>query len=120
MPCLERRVPQRRPERLSDGGFSLSGVYWVSAVIVVAFGMGHAGRMAFSNILLLSYVQDAYRGRVMAIYMTEFSFAAVGVFVVGQMAGAIGPQVSFAVIASALIVMSAGAYLFLPVLRRLD
>ncbi len=100
--------------------FAASDVYWLSALIVVAFGVGHAGRMTLSNTLLLSYVDEALRGRVMSLYMMEFGIAQFGVFGIGLLAAAIGPQAAFAASALVLIVLAGGAYLFVPRLRHLE
>ena len=59
---------------------------------MVPVGFGHAGRMALSNTLAQSYSDDAYRGRVMSVYMMEFGMTSVSVFGVSVLAQAFGIQ----------------------------
>ncbi|MCH7814399.1 MAG: MFS transporter [Planctomycetes bacterium] len=72
--------------------FSLSRVFWVSAAITLAIGVGQTTRMSLSNIIVQSYVDDAYRGRVMSIYMMEFGVTAFGTFAIAILASAVGVE----------------------------
>lgn len=100
--------------------FSISTSYWVSVGILVVVGLGQAGRMSLSNVLVQTYVDDAYRGRVMGVYMMEFSLMSIGIFSMGLLANVIGPQITFALSAIGLILLAAGLLLFAPAYRKLD
>ena len=100
--------------------FSISTSYWWSVGILVVVGVGQAGRMSLSNVLVQTYVDDAYRGRVMGIYMMEFSLMSIGIFAMGLLASVIGPQLTFAGSAVALIVLTLGLLIFAPSYRQLD
>ena len=100
--------------------FSMSTSYWLSVAILVVVGLGQAGRMSLSNVLVQSYVDDAYRGRVMGVYMMEFSLMSIGIFAMGLLANAIGPQLTFAASALSLIALALGLLIFAPSYRRLE
>ncbi len=72
--------------------FSFTQSYLIALIIFIPLGFGQTGRMALSNTLLQTYTDDAYRGRVMSVYMMEFGVMNVGVFVVGVLADYIGVQ----------------------------
>jgi MFS family permease len=52
--------------------FSLSRVFWLSAMLLVGVGAGMMVQMASSNTLIQSMVPDHLRGRVMAVYSMMF------------------------------------------------
>ena len=101
-------------------GFSASNTYWLSVVLLGVVGLGQAGRMSLSNILIQSHVEDAYRGRVMALYMMEFSLMSVSVFLVGILASEIGPQLAVGLSAVGLLLLVSFLLLFSPRYRGLD
>ena len=72
--------------------FAASTNYWLTAGILIVAGVGQSGRMSLGNVLVQSYSEDAYRGRVMSIYMMEFGVTMIGTFFVGLLAAWIGPQ----------------------------
>jgi MFS family permease len=100
--------------------FSASTFYWFSAAVMIVIGVGQTSRMSLSNVLIQSYVHDDYRGRVMSIYMMEFSLTMFGVFAVGILAGIFGVQVVIGGTAVALMVLVAFFFLFVPSIRHLD
>jgi predicted MFS family arabinose efflux permease len=99
--------------------FAVSSWFWVTAVIVLAIGVGQAGRMSLSNVLIQTYTNSDYRGRVMSVYMLEFSLVAFGTFMVGIMANALGAQIALAVTAVALMAFVLYAFAFTPRMRNL-
>ena len=105
---------------LTTLAFSLSESLWLTAGIVFAIGIGQSGRMSLSNVLIQSYTDTEYRGRVMSVYMMEFSLVAFGTFFVGILSNAIGVQAALAATATGLIIFSALAVLLFPRMRRLD
>lgn len=72
--------------------FAASTNYWLTAGILIIVGLGQSGRMSLGNVLVQSYSEDAYRGRVMSIYMMEFGLTMIGTFFVGMLATWIGVQ----------------------------
>jgi MFS family permease len=123
-------LPSRSRGKLLLGGsmllgaallvFSASTIYWFSAAVMIVIGVGQASRMSLSNVLIQAYVDDDFRGRVMSIYMMEFSLTMFGVFAVGILAGIFGVQVVIGGTAVLLIVLVVLFYLFVPRIRSLD
>jgi MFS family permease len=105
---------------LSLVAFSASNVFWITAPVMIVLGAGQSVRMALSNALVQSYVQDEYRGRVMSIYMMEMNLVMIGAFVVSLIAEAVGPQWALGTVSMALVGLSIGSYLLLPRLRSID
>jgi MFS family permease len=101
-------------------GFSFSGSYYLSMVLIVFVGMGQAGRATLANTLLQYYVDEAYRGRVMSIYIMEFGLRSFGVFLAALLAEEIGVQWSIGGLAVILVIVSVVAILFVPRIRRLE
>ncbi len=98
--------------------FSVSTIYWLTAVIIIGVGIGQSGRMSLGNVLIQSYTAPEYRGRVMSFYMLEFSLVSFGTFFVGIAANIVGPQVAVGATAVALMAL-AGMLFLLPRMRNL-
>ena len=81
-------------------------------------GLGQSGRMSLSNVLLQSYVDDEYRGRVMSIWTMERSWVSLSAFALGVVASLVGVQVAIGGMAT--ITLTLGAMVFVPRLRKLD
>ena len=101
-------------------GFSASPSIWIGGVFMFFVGLGSAGRQALGNVLLQSYTENEYRGRVMSIYMTQISLMSLGAFIIGIIAEAVGAEWALGGMATLLVVMSLGFFVFSPLLRRLD
>ncbi len=99
--------------------FSASGAFWFAAVAMAFVGIGTAGRQAFSQILLHHYVEDEFRGRVMALMMIQPGMMSFGAFFVGIMSEAIGVERAIAILAAVLAAVSGLLLLLSPHLRRL-
>jgi MFS family permease len=122
-------LPSRNRGKLFLGGalllggtlilFSLSTMFWVSAAIMVFVGVGQSFRMSLSNVLIQSYVADEFRGRVMSIYMMEFSLTSFGTFLIGVLAEVIGPQIAVGGTAVGLVALTLILYVSSPRLRNL-
>ncbi len=84
------------------------------------FSNGRAGRMSFSNVLVQNYVEDAFRGRVLAVYHMQRSVASLGTFFVGIAAASVGIERALAGLAILVIVISGAMIAGGGVLRRLD
>ncbi len=100
--------------------FSISTWFWVTAAIMIGIGVGQSGRMSLTNVILMSYTQPEYRGRVMSINMMEFSLMSFGTFMIGILANVVGIQVAIGSTAVLLLVAIAAALAFVPRLRDLD
>ena len=100
--------------------FSVSSWFWLTAGVMVMVGVGQAARMSLSNVLLQAYTNPEYRGRVMSIYMMEFSLVSFGTFVIGILSNVVGVQVALFATSVALVVIVAGSFFFARRLRRLD
>jgi len=100
-------------------GFSTTGIFIVGWFGLLVIGIGSAGRQAMSQVLVQEYVEDAYRGRVMSIFMMQFSLMSVGTFIVSLYMQAVGPE--FAIGSLGVVLISATLiYLALvPRFRRL-
>jgi len=99
--------------------FTLTSLFWLGAVFMLFVGVGTALRQALAQVLLQTYVEDAYRGRVMALFMTQFSLMQFGTFLVGFYSDAVGPRVALGSLGVSLVVVAAGILLWVPRLRRL-
>ena len=86
-------------------GFALSTHYWLSVLLLSFVGMGQAARMSLSNVLVQSYVDDAYRGRVMSIYMLEMSVLSVAIYPISVFADYFGPQWAVGISAGGLLAL---------------
>ena len=101
-------------------GFSFSPWYNVSLVLMVFLGLAQTGRMTLGNTLLQYYVDPAYRGRVMSLYMMEFGLTSFGVFFAAVLGESIGVQWAVGGLAIALVIISILAIAFMPRLRKLE
>ena len=100
--------------------FSISTSYWLSVATLSVVGLGQAGRMSLSNVLVQAYVADDFRGRVMSIYMMEFSTMSLGIFFIGLLANVIGPQLAVGGSAVALVIVASVLLIFVPAYRNLE
>ncbi|HEX5368277.1 MAG TPA: MFS transporter [Dehalococcoidia bacterium] len=100
--------------------FSASSWFWVSVPIMLVLGLGQVGRQSFGNVLVQQYTDDAYRGRVMSIYMLQFSLTSLGAFLVGLLASAIGAQEALGGTSIALVLCAIFCLAFIPRLRNLQ
>ena len=99
--------------------FAISTHYWLSVLLLTFVGLGQAARMSLSNVLIQSYVDDEYRGRVMSIYMLEISFLSIAIYPISLFADYFGPQWAVGLSAACLIIL----VLFIatiPAYRNLD
>ena len=71
--------------------FALSRSFWLSAALLVPTGFAVMVQMASSNTLMQMMVEDALRGRVMALYSMMFmGMAPLGALLAGSLAGVFG------------------------------
>ncbi|MPZ99519.1 MAG: MFS transporter [Dehalococcoidia bacterium] len=100
--------------------FSASSEFWLSAGIVIALGVGQAGRQSLSNVLIQTHVSDEFRGRISSIMMMEMGLTSFGTFAIGLLAAAIGVQYALGGAAVALVLVAIAVYALVPTYRRLD
>lgn len=89
--------------------------YGVALAIMVAMGLGDAGRRALNSALIMEQTDDEHRGRVMGIYMMNFGLMPLGVIPVAVLAEEIGIQGAIRVSAALLTAVAVG---FLVLGRR--
>jgi hypothetical protein len=65
-------------------------------------------------------VEDAYRGRVMSVFMLQMSMMQFATFLVGVAAEVVGIRVAIAALGVMLMGVAALSAVALPSLRRLD
>ena len=99
--------------------FAISTHYWLSVLLLTFVGLGQAARMSLSNVLIQSYVNDEYRGRVMSIYMLEMSFLAIAIYPISLFADFFGPQRAIGLSAICLIILVL-LIASIPSYRKLD
>ena len=100
--------------------FAVSSSFWLSSAILIVVGVGTAGRLSLSNVLVQAYVEERYRGRVLSLYMTQFSLLFIGAFFIGILAEWFGVQRVMAAVSLALVAVSAAVIVFVPRIRELD
>ncbi len=100
--------------------FSASTDYWLSVALLAVVGLGQGGRMSLSNVLIQSYVDDEFRGRVMSIYMMEFALMNISIYPIGLLANHVGPQLAVGASGLGLLVLFAVLFFLVPEYRRLD
>ena len=101
-------------------GFSISTVVLITAPIMVVISIGQTFRMSLSSVLIQTYVDDAYRGRVMSLFMMEMNLVSFATFITGMLAAMFGAQLALGGMAAILVVLSLGILIFVPRLRNLD
>ena len=92
--------------------FSITTYYWLSVLLLTIVGFGSSARMSLSNVLIQTYVDDNFRGRVMSIYMLEMSVLSILMYPVSMIADVIGPQRVVGVTAAMLVVLLLFLYSF--------
>jgi len=101
-------------------GLAASNAVAMAGVALVVIGVGQAGRMSLSNVLIQTYVDDAFRGRVMSIYMLEFSLMNVTIYLVGLLADRIGVEYTVGLSGLGMLALALGLYVFAPTYRNLQ
>lgn len=100
--------------------FSISENYYLTMPIMMFVGAGISMRMSVGQVILQTYSAEAYRGRTVAVWMTQYSIVSFGTFAVGVIAEHAGPQVAIGGMACVLLVFVACVSLFVPRYRNLQ
>ena len=99
--------------------FALSTHYWLSVALLTVVGFGQSARMSLSNVLIQSYVDDEFRGRVMSIYMLEMAFLSISIYPISLLADYYGPQLAVGISAVGLVSLIIVLFM-VPAYRDLD
>jgi MFS family permease len=100
--------------------FAFATNVWTMSALFLVMGIGQAARQSLSNVLVQTYVEDEYRGRVMSVYMMQFNLSQLGAFLTGMLAAAVGPRTALGGTSLALVALGLGALAFMPRLRHLE
>jgi len=100
--------------------FAFSESAWLSLPLLFCIGAGQSLRNSLSNVLSQTYVDDAFRGRVMSLVSMQMNAAQLGTFALGMASEALGARVAFAAMGAGLLVMSAWFTLWFAPMRRLQ
>ncbi|MEX2372589.1 MAG: MFS transporter, partial [Dehalococcoidia bacterium] len=100
--------------------FAQTANFWVAAAFIIIVGVGSAFRQALSMGLLHTNVENAYRGRVMSVFMTQMSVMQLSTFFVGVTAEFVGIRVAFAGLGVGLIIVTLIFAALVPSVRRMD
>ena len=101
-------------------GFSLSGMFWLAWLALLVVGIGSAGRVAVSQVLVQEYVAERYRGRMMSIFMMQFGLMSIGAFIVSLYMEWVGPEFAIGTLGVILIIATIIYMRLVPRLRHLD
>ena len=105
---------------LSLVAFAATSSFWPAFAIMFVVGAWTAGRQAMAMVLVQSYVDDAHRGRVMSIFMTQISMVLFGGFIVGLIAEVTGIQTAIGGLGLVLAVFVLAVAALVPRLRRVN
>jgi len=100
--------------------FSISTNYYVTLVIMMFIGAGISMRMAVGQVILQTYSDEAYRGRTVSVWMTQYSIVSFGTFGVSFLAEWFGAQWAIGSMAGLLALVMVYVWLFVPRMRHLD
>ena len=99
--------------------FACAENVWLSFPLLFCIGAGQSLRNSLSNVLSQTYVDDAFRGRVMALVAMQMNAAQLGTFAIGMVSEALGARVAFAGMGLALLLMSLWFSLWFVPMRSL-
>lgn len=100
--------------------FAVSESYYITLPIMLVVGVASSVRRSLGQVLIQTYPDPEYRGRVMAIWMMQFSLMSLGTFGAGILSDLIGPQLAIGGMAAGLMVVVVLVTLFVPRMRQLQ
>jgi MFS family permease len=100
--------------------FAYSGGLLLGGFFMLVIGLGTAGRHTLTSVLLQTHLADAFRGRVMSIYMTQFQLMAFGTFAVGAISDTFGAEIAFAGLGVGLVALSIALWAYMPRIRQME
>jgi len=72
--------------------FASSTNYYVTLPIMLTLGIVSAMRLSLGQVLVQVYAKPEYRGRVVSVWMMQYSIMSLGTFAVGMLAEFVGVQ----------------------------
>ena len=84
--------------------------YLAAAAIMVLIGLGDAGRRSLNMALVMEITEDAFRGRVMSVFMMNFGLMPLGVLPMAIVSDLVGAQVAVGMFATLLLVTSSAIF----------
>ncbi|MCS6802758.1 MAG: MFS transporter [Chloroflexota bacterium] len=91
--------------------FALSSALWLSALALLAVGIGSAVYQALNNTLIQVHAPDALRGRVMSMLFLTRGLVPLGAMLAGVGAATIGAPTTMALFGALIVVLTAVALL---------
>ena len=98
---------------------SLSPWYSLTFITMAVLGVANSARMTLPNILIQSYSEDAYIGRVLSLLLLQFGIISVGGFGMSVVAQVIGVQWALLITAVCLIATALWYYRFSTSMKSL-
>ncbi len=92
---------------LAMAAMALLPFYYAAAAVMALMGLGDAGRRTINMALVMEVAEDAYRGRVMSVFMMNFGLMPLGVLPLAVGAQALGPQAAVGALAALVLATSA-------------
>lgn len=100
--------------------FSLNTHYIVMMPIMLVLGVSSAMRLSLGQVLIQTYAEDEYRGRVVSVWMMQYSLVSLGTFGVGFLSEWFGPQQAIGGMAGTLLLFTLAVGLLTRGIRRLQ
>ncbi|MDA0770113.1 MAG: MFS transporter [Chloroflexi bacterium] len=94
-------------------------IYSFGIIFMLLLGLGDAGRMSLNQALLMEIADDAYRGRVMSIFMLNFGLMPLGVYPAGVLSDLLGGKTVVGMMGAMLLIITAVILITQHQLRRL-
>ncbi|PKN83054.1 MAG: hypothetical protein CVU47_00760 [Chloroflexi bacterium HGW-Chloroflexi-9] len=123
-------LPSKQRGRMLLGGSLVLGIgliafvqtqnFWLAGAFLMIVGIGSSFRQALSQGLLHSNVENAYRGRVMAVFMMQMSMMQLSTFLVGIIGDRVGIQNAIGGLGVGLVITAIVFTVFVPSIRRLQ
>lgn len=100
--------------------FSMNTNYILMMPIMLVLGVSSAMRLSLGQVLIQTYSEDEYRGRVVSVWMMQYSVVSLGTFGVGFLSEWFGPQRAIGGMAIALLAFTLAVGLLTRGIRRLQ
>ena len=85
---------------------AVSPWYILSVAFMMFMGLSHGGQWSLNQALAMGTADEAYRGRVMSVFMMSYGLSPLGVLPAGLLADAIGVQLTLGIVGAALLAVS--------------
>jgi MFS family permease len=82
-------------------------IYFAAVGVMVLLGLGDAGRRTLNQALIMEDTEDAYRGRVMSLFMMNFGLMPLSILPAGIATQYLGGQWTIGIMAGMLLAFSA-------------